>query len=525
MEFTPDTISGNRITAVLGTNGAGKSRKLKAFAKNAAIRSSVLYIEGGRKIQLTANFKEFGIHEQVEQIESNIKNQRSEGLGNRLNTLLGLIYKSSNDMDLRAARSIKKNKTISEESFPETPFDKVSNAFSEIFPDIELTIDEKHDTIIAIQNSNEYQINDMSDGEKQCLALLCDVLNQNFESNILVVDEPELNLHPKLAIRLWETIESKLPDASFIYATHNIMFALRSEINQIIVISKLCEPAPLKREELHQYDHLSDFIGALPSVLAYSKVLLCEGVRSNSLDEAFYRWLLSDNKIGIFPVSNCHSVISTSKSFSSLKDIVGEQVKLVGVVDGDGSGKEGDSYVRLIFDECESYLCHPEVVQKIAKCSAEESIQKIATAILRVFPRMKNTIYLRRVARKVKQDFNITIPRKRASELSDTQSVRIALRSQRDSQVSWITEQYSDSKIDQWMLDIDDREKSLKENPCTKTIEDLLEIIPGKELLVEVAIEIGFTCHATYFETILKCNSDEFNILRKIKDEIMRKLQ
>ena len=64
-----------------------------------------------------------------------------------------------------------------------------------------------------------------------------------------MVDEPELNLHPELAERLWTLLESEYDDKRFLYATHSIQFALRPNVEALYVLSQ--DPSRIQR-----IDHL-----------------------------------------------------------------------------------------------------------------------------------------------------------------------------------------------------------------------------------------------------------------------------
>src|SRR6185312_12461717 len=79
-----------------------------------------------------------------------------------------------------------------------------------------------------------YPAKTMSDGERTCLYLAARVLTA--ESGILVIDEPELHMHRKLAIDYWNKLEEMRPDVRFVYVTHELHFALSRRDPTLIVI-------------------------------------------------------------------------------------------------------------------------------------------------------------------------------------------------------------------------------------------------------------------------------------------------
>ena len=102
-----------------------------------------------------------------------------------------------------------------------------SIVFTESSRTSRLRSDPKTFEVSCQKDGKSYPVADLSDGEKQVLAMLADLTSCAPPNAVFLVDEPELNLHPLLACRLWNVIESELPDAIFVYGTHCISFAMR----------------------------------------------------------------------------------------------------------------------------------------------------------------------------------------------------------------------------------------------------------------------------------------------------------
>lgn len=67
----------------------------------------------------------------------------------------------------------------------------------------------------------EFDINDLSSGEKQIVILLAETLLQDKKVAIFIADEPELSLHLKWQSLLTESIRSLNPNAQILFATHS----------------------------------------------------------------------------------------------------------------------------------------------------------------------------------------------------------------------------------------------------------------------------------------------------------------
>lgn len=135
----------------------------------------------------------------------------------------------------------------------------------------ESNVDE-HDDHISIKatgywllNNRELNYNDFSDGEKVLFtyALLLFLLNTNprikFKESIIIIDEPELNLHPKAQIKLIESLQSLIKDeGQLIIATHSLSIVANLEYSSIFLVrdGKLHSPS-----STIPFDSIDDLMG------------------------------------------------------------------------------------------------------------------------------------------------------------------------------------------------------------------------------------------------------------------------
>ena len=226
--------------------------------------------------------------------------------------------------------------------------------------------------IICTKNGNDYNPGNLSDGEKQVLCLLADIVLNAEAKSFVIVDEPEQNLHPLLAARVWGIIEERLPDAVFLYATHSLSFAIRESVETVIVLSgrhnenqiQLSTPLELDFEELRP------FLGAIPSILASDHCVFVEG-HDQSFDSIFYQWLLGGAGTNVVPVGGSDDVIRAATGTGAWGQLA-DKVRIVGIIDRDfrASGELEGLGAPLIhvlpLHEAESYLCIPELVYDLA---------------------------------------------------------------------------------------------------------------------------------------------------------------
>jgi len=94
--------------------------------------------------------------------------------------------------------------------------------------------------IILTKEGKEFYINQASSGEKEIINFLLGVFAFNINNGIIIIDEPELHLHPKwqnVLLNLFTEL-SKLTKNQFILSTHSPIFITDKSYNHIFRIFK-----------------------------------------------------------------------------------------------------------------------------------------------------------------------------------------------------------------------------------------------------------------------------------------------
>lgn len=89
-----------------------------------------------------------------------------------------------------------------------------------------------------------YQPNQLSDGELVSFYMIARILDST--AKILIIDEPEIHMHPFLAKSLWDALEDARPDIKFIYITHDYSFAESRREADYLIVRPGQEPEVLK---------------------------------------------------------------------------------------------------------------------------------------------------------------------------------------------------------------------------------------------------------------------------------------
>ena len=177
---------------------------------------------------------------------------------------------------------------------------KVTEEINSIFNILELDVklkgiskDSKNMPIFENSQGEEFDINELSSGEKQLFLRTLSIKMLEPEDSIILIDEPELSLHPKWQQQIIKVYQSIGKNNQIIVATHSphILGSVHSE--NIIILSKNEENkiVPITGEELYSsYGQTSDRI--LEDIMGMKSARNIEV--QNLLDDV--RNLVSENK-------------------------------------------------------------------------------------------------------------------------------------------------------------------------------------------------------------------------------------
>lgn len=209
---------------------------------------------------------------------------------------------------------------------PATKFETLETIWEMLLPQrrLEITGD---DIRVVATDQPPYSASEMSDGERAIFYMLGQALMASSDS-VLVVDEPELHVHPSILGSLWDEVQAARPDCAFVFITHDLNFAA-NRVAQTIAIREYKQGPVWTLDEVPED---TGFDEALVTAILGSRrpVLFVEGTE-NSLDAALYRscfagWL-------VIPRGSCehviHSVVTMRKNASLTR------ITCAGVVDAD----------------------------------------------------------------------------------------------------------------------------------------------------------------------------------------------
>lgn len=526
-----------RVNVILGANGAGKSKLLSEIRDNVSQITGgkkAVYIEGGRTIKirdvLQLDHTNYGHFDRYESAITTYLSKRNQLLADRV--FDALIVLDKKDAQLKSAHSdavemwIEAGQQGDCPKRKQPPLDHLFELFTEIFPRISLSYNADARQLWAEKDGNRYGPSGLSDGEKQVFSILADLIELEDDHDLIIADEPELNLHPELAERVWTLIENEFPLKHFIYATHSISFALRPNVSQVWVVSASHQNIT-KFEGLSslERDDVVSFLGAIPGILSADHVLVTEG-HEKSFDAIFYRWLLGDSKLEIYPAGSCTEVEAVVKK-SGLWSQVASNIRLQGVTDGDYRPISATPGIKtLAYHEAESYLCHPDLIVQVAeRIGSQESPLTVDTVTTIIFDQLQSertAIAARRAFFALKINLAASLSRKNLEGLTTAEQLVDAITEACTHEIAKAQEVFDRTRttqlIQQELSAIDGIFES-------KNLDEALKYIPGKELLQKLSPKAGCRNGADLMRSLSKnFEASNFCHIRALREQLIADL-
>jgi ABC-type cobalamin/Fe3+-siderophores transport system ATPase subunit len=321
----------SRDLVIVGSNGSGKTflaGNLMSHAKNNGVvvaARRILYVPTFDNVKSRAvtveELKSVQISDKSNRLLDLEKSQGEFGI--LIQHLLAEDVISHKEYKRKAGESARQGIPI--EPPKPTKLEVALQIWNELFNYSHIFVEDEMN-IMVHSTSGIYGVNSMSDGEKVALFLVIQVL-QCPDKGFIIVDEPEMHLHPTIHRRLWDRLEAERPDAIFAYLTHDLDFATSRVHAKKLWLRSFQHATRFELEEIPCNEIPQNLL--LELLGARQEIIFCEG-QVGSLDERIYGILFPN--YAVRPVGGCLSVISYTKAFNKLPM---STTRAIGVIDGD----------------------------------------------------------------------------------------------------------------------------------------------------------------------------------------------
>lgn len=425
------TLSRRRPVFILGRNGTGKSALVTQIAGQ--LGSLGVLLPGSRPSLFDAESLNmtpaarltFDTH--LHYYNSLDSRWKPLAAGNRNEKAVVDLLNSEIQFKVEAANQIKNEGVCSGavlrlQTTP-SPLDLVNEVFAQANLKVQFSVN--NGSISAERDGHSYSFARMSDGERSALVLVSEVVTAA-SGSVLVIDEPEKNLHPAISVSLIKTIINLRSDCGFVVSTHQLEIPLAVE-DPMLVLVRSCqwaEGAPIRWD-----------VDVIPSpkeipeslwvdlVGARRRILFVEGVDSKSLDQSLYSIMFPFASIR--SKESCSDVRRAVEGLRSAADV--HRAEVYGLIDGDGMPSEkaqeleADGIYALSAYSVESLIYSIAAQESVAELqaglygiSASELAAEAKNAALEALEKEDcvNHLAARRAAQDVREMVLSNIPKK-----------------------------------------------------------------------------------------------------------------
>lgn len=468
---------GDKNYILFGKNGAGKTTLLNKISSE-FLNSNTIVLPATRDIRYAENpcFYQNNI---------NLKHAIGEHTDGKSLFFLGKLLASEDYKQLSNGVS-----------FDETLKNKVISVFNQLGLDRKLFLNEMGILSLGEENITPYLLSHASDGERSSIFILLAVLLSPANSFIFI-DEPENHLNGALMRKLFDLLEKERPDVKFIFATHNIQFIQSRQNVELIYLEKTNKYNEWTFKKFENFEDLP-FEVILNIEGTNDNIIFCEGEDRTSLDCQLYEILFPDFEI--IPIHGCENVEKHTELLNSNKLTFKKEAK--GIVDNDFRNQEEIKRLKLKditvlgVNEIENIFILPCCLTSMSNIlSNGKSIDEIKTEIISKINSKIDGI---------RQDFATKLLRK----------IQLQNKFKKIDDVKNDLDIISEANKTKFLEEYHFFETQLMESIKNKDYDQLMKIVPGKQIIFDVVKIVGFASVSLYVnKLLLQINED--NSLRE----------
>jgi ABC-type cobalamin/Fe3+-siderophores transport system ATPase subunit len=467
---------------IIGPNGSGKTR----FGLQLAQWNDAESIAALRNIALEENIPMQSLNQAEQELSNHKRNHRKRpwSISSEINNLFAKLMAED------SASAIDFRDSYLHGAKPDlTKLMRLQQSWERLFPGRRIVFKGYAPKVTSEYAAGEqsYAAQHMSDGERVALYLAGRVLDA--KPGILVVDEPEVHFHSRLAIQFWDELENLRADCRFVYITHDLPFAQSRQASGFLVVKPGFDPQITVVEDALPPDIAQEILAAASFSIYADTVVFCEGIES-SIDQRILRAYYNNRRIAVVPVGSCRDVINCTEAFAGSSIVQG--MSAIGIVDRD---YWPDAFLEALppgvyvlpAHEVESLLCHKRIFVSVAKhlgntdevCEAHY-VKFLGEAAAKFTGALRYKQISERFKNRCVDQFNRAL---NALKVHDTEA---ATRSNHETELA----------PHKWAAppkDMMDSETATVETAIAKPAEGLVRILPGKVYLSSLVSKLGLS--------------------------------
>ncbi len=352
--------------------------------------SRLIHIDSGRQIEtIQFNQRNFSQVSALQDDEEEDSSYSAKRIRDRFNDICDTLLQEKQKLIVGLGRSahskLESNSSSTEVlvSRQEDTTKKFEDLFGKLLYPKTMAPIEPHSLTIQYYDEDKTlrSFSDLSSGEREVIVLSFDILLQNPTDSVIVIDEPELHLHPELSFRLVKVLKSIGARNQFFLFTHSAdiignsfdtgIYFIRPK-SRITSGNQAIKVDSSNLGDLKLIPNLRETIGMLS---LGKKLLFVEGTNT-SMDRNVFSSIAKTSKIdlAIIPSDGCNNINNMSLICDTLqKGVFGIDLFMVRDRDSitdeqvvDFTTKSGGKLKFLPFYHIENTFLVPEALQKIS---------------------------------------------------------------------------------------------------------------------------------------------------------------
>lgn len=410
------TIRSGEILFMVGPNGTGKSTLMHAFTTQNTGR--VRRITAHRQIWLNSDSVDLTPASR-QQMEANIT-QRDRQEDSRWKDDYAHQRSQANIFDLidsenvdarKIAEAARAGKMADVEALAreQSPISKMNDILRISNLHFQVDVDQGSKLIAIREGCQPYSIAQLSDGERNALLIIANVLTAP-ENTLILLDEPERHLHRSIVSPLISTLLTYREDCAFVVSTHDITLPHDQEKCGALLLREYShQPRNWSADHVENIEEMDEDI-ALAVLGSRRAILFVEG-RSSSLDLQLYQILYPTKSIK--PLGSCVDVERVVSGIRASEH--NHWISAFGIIDRDNRTDEEcerlqeDGIIPLEQYSVESLYYHPSIIRALLNRVAtvneidiEATMAEITDSVVQATNEHKDRMASRMVERKVK---------------------------------------------------------------------------------------------------------------------------
>lgn len=395
---------------------------------------------------------------------------------NRWQDFVNYIHQKSAARDKKLAEAIKENpEQMGSEllkKFPD-PLEKYKAIFSSILPTktlLEINPAAPGEFRFQDQSGQILQFSALSSGEQEVIKVLFDVARKDIRHSVIIVDEPELHLHPTLTFKLIETLKSIGDHTNqFIFLTHSpdIISTYYSTGDVYFIDQKVSGSNQAHRlSDLdHEHREVASLIGQNLGMFAVGKKLVFVEGEKSSIDRLCYQKVAQtiDPEIKILPAGSVLNILTLNNIEEQIrKAIFGIDLYMIrdrdGLSDHQVEILEKNGRIKCLKRRhIENYFLDEEILftvaQKLYLVEKESPLNKeyIANSIKRIAEESLSFNVYKNAKDYLTLNHFLKPPSVKSIEKKHIDQVKLEIKSSISSNREELAKEISDEKIEAWI--------------------------------------------------------------------------